>query len=111
MPNAPGYSANFLGRYNWDVAGGNMAIQLDGASYGDQYLEVTNSDVSFEDAYSVWNANVSYTSGDESWKVALWAKNLTDEEYRIYNLDLGALGATSFYAPPRWFGATFSYNF
>lgn len=111
MPNAPGYSANFLGRYNWDVAGGNMAIQLDGASYGDQYLEVTNSDVSFEDAYSVWNANVSYTSGDESWKVALWAKNLTDEEYRIYNLDLGVLGATSFYAPPRWFGATFSYNF
>ena len=39
------------------------------------------------------------------------AKNITDEEYRIYNLDLGALGATSFYAPPRWFGATFSYNF
>lgn len=111
LPNAPGYSFNFLGRYNWSVGDGNMAVQLDGASYGDQYLEVTNSEVSEEEGYSVWNANVSYTGADEAWKLALWAKNITDEEYRIYNLDLGALGATSFYAPPRWFGVSASYNF
>jgi iron complex outermembrane receptor protein len=111
LPNAPGYSFNFLGRYNWNVGDGNMAVQLDGAAYGDQYLEVTNSEVSAEDGYSVWNANVSYTGADESWKVALWAKNITDQEYRIYNLDLGTLGATSFYAPPRWVGVNVSYNF
>lgn len=111
LPNAPGYSFNFLGRYNWNVGSGNMAVQLDGAAYDDQYLEVTNSEVSKEDGYSVWNANVSYAGEDDSWKVALWVKNITDEEYRIYNLDLGALGATSFYAPPRWYGVNFSYNF
>jgi iron complex outermembrane receptor protein len=110
MPNAPGYSFNFLGRYNWDMMGGNMAVQLDGAAYDDQFLEVTNSEVSEEDAYSVWNANVSYTSGDEAWRLTAFVKNITDEEYRIYNLDLGLLGSTSFYAPPRWSGVTLNYS-
>lgn len=110
LPNAPGYSFNFLGRYNWDMMGGNMAVQLDGAAYDDQFLEVTNSEVSQEDAYSVWNANVSYTSQNEAWRVTAFVKNLTDEEYRIYNLDLGVLGSTSFYAPPRWSGVTLNYS-
>lgn len=111
MPNAPGYSLNMLARYNWDALGGNWAIQMDGMVNDAQYLEVTNSDVSQEDSFSVWNANLSYTTEDESWKVTAWVKNLTDEEYRIYNLDLGSLGATSFYAPPRWYGVNVSYNF
>lgn len=111
LPNAPGYSFNFLGRYNWNVGNGNMAIQLDGAAYGDQFLEVTNSEASFEDAYSVWNARISYASDDSGWEVSAWVKNLFEEEYRIYNLDLGLLGATSFYAPPRWAGVNVSYSF
>ncbi len=110
LPNAPGYSLNFLGRYNWDVLGGNMAAQLDGVANDDQFLEVTNADVSAEDAYSVWNASLSYAAEDESWKITAWVKNLTDEEYRIYNLDLGTLGATSFYAPPRIYGLTANYS-
>ncbi len=111
LPNAPGYSFNLLARYNWNALQGNWAVQVDGVINDDQNLEVTNADVSKEDGYSVWNANLSYTTDDESWKVSAWVKNLTDEEYRIYNLDLGALGATSFYAPPRWYGVNVSYNF
>ncbi len=111
LPNAPGYSVNLLARYNWDVFNGNMAIQVDGIVNDDQNLEVTNAQVSEEDGYSVWNASFSYTTGDDHWTVSAWVKNLTDEEYRIYNLDLGMLGATSFYAPPRWFGANVTYRY
>ncbi len=111
FPNAPSVSLNWLGRYEWAMMNGRMAVQIDGNWNDDQYLEGTNSGVSFEDAYSVWNARLSYTSGDNSWTAAVWAKNFTDSEYRLYNLDLGLLGfVEQVYAPPRQIGGTVTYR-
>jgi iron complex outermembrane receptor protein len=43
--------------------------------------------------------------------VALWARNFADEEYRMYNLDLGLIGfIEQVYAPPRQLGLTMSYH-
>ena len=98
-------------RNEWAMMNGRMAVQIDGNWNDDQYLEGTNSGVSFEDAYSVWNARLSYTSGDNSWTAAVWAKNFTDSEYRLYNLDLGLLGfVEQVYAPPRQIGGTVTYR-
>jgi len=110
LPNAPNFSLNYLVRYNWDALGGNMAAQVDGVYYDDQYLEVTNGGGSFQEAYGVSNARLTYTSGNENYQLTAWVKNLADEEYKLYNLDLGMLGATAFYAPPRTAGITASYS-
>jgi len=107
LPSAPGYSFNFLGRKAWDLKSGELAMQLDGVAYDKQYLEGHNSIASTEDAYSVWNASLTYTT--EQWRFSGWVKNLTDEEYRVYNLDFGAGGSTAMYAPPRWAGVTAAY--
>ncbi|MEP7246740.1 MAG: TonB-dependent receptor, partial [Gammaproteobacteria bacterium] len=111
LPNAPHYSFNFLGRYDWNVLGGNMALQLDGVSYGHQFLEVTNSEVSRENAYTVWNASLAYVSPDDRWTLTAAVKNIGNEAYRLYDLDLGAVGTQAFYAPPRIVGFTASYKF
>lgn len=111
LPNAPNYSVNYLVRYNFDALGGNIALQLDGVYYDDQYLEVTNGGGALQEAYGVTNANVSWTSQNESWKLKAWVKNLADEEYKLYGLDLGILGSTAVYAPPRWWGFTAAYSF
>jgi len=112
FPNAPELSLNLLARYQWDAFNGSMAVQVDGVWNDDQYIEATNSQISAEDSYLVWNARVSYTSADESWKLAAWVKNGGDEEYRLYNLDLGLLGISEeVYAPPRWAGVTASFQF
>ena len=111
MPNAPGYSLNFSSRYTWPAFNGQWTFQLDGVSNDSQYLEVTNGETSRESAYSVFNTNISYTNNSQAWTLTLWMKNITNTEYRTYNLDLGRLGATSFYAPPRWTGITLSYVF
>jgi iron complex outermembrane receptor protein len=112
FPNAPELSVNGLARYQWEMFRGTMAVQADGVWNDNQYIEATNSQISEEDAYMVWNARVSYTSADESWQVAGWVKNAGDEVYRLYNLDLGLLGISEeVYAPPRWYGATVSYQF
>ena len=112
FPNAPEWSINALARYQWDMLGGRMAAQVDGVWNDDQYIEATNSQISEEEAYLVWNARLSYTSGSEAWEVAAWVKNAGDEVYRLYNLDLGLLGISEeVYAPPRWYGATLTYRF
>lgn len=108
LPSAPGYSFNFLGRKSWVVGEGDLALQIDGVAYDKQYLEGHNSIASTEAAYSVWNTRVSYTT--ENWRVSAWVKNLTNEEYRVYNLDFGAGGSTAMFAPPRWMGVTAAYN-
>lgn len=112
FPNAPELSVNFLARYEWEMAGGKVAAQVDGVWNDDQFIEATNSAISAEDAYAVWNARLSYTTADEKWKVTAWVKNAGDEEYRLYNLDLGLLGISEeVYAPPRWYGLDINYSF
>ncbi len=110
LPNTPSVSLNYLVRYNFDALAGNVALQLDGYYMGDQYLEVTNGGAARQDAYSVLNARATWASEDESWMVTAWVRNLTDEVYKQYALDLGILGGTVYYAPPRWSGINLSYN-
>ncbi|MDH4042310.1 MAG: TonB-dependent receptor, partial [Gammaproteobacteria bacterium] len=112
FPNAPRWSINGLARYEWSMLGGTMAAQVDGVWNDEQYIEATNSQISKEDAYLVWNARLSYTTSDDAWEFAAWVKNAGDEQYRLYNLDLGLLGISQeVYAPPRWYGGTISYRF
>jgi len=111
LPNTPDFSFNYLARYNFDLLGGNVALQVDGVYYDDQYLEVSNAAGANQDAYSTHNARVSWESAEQTVRVSAWVKNLTDEEYKAYGLDLGILGATATYAPPRMYGITAGYYF
>ena len=110
FPNAPALSFNYLFRYNMDVRGGNMAFQLDGVWNDDQFLEVTNGTGTLQKSYNVSNARITYTHGDDRFTVSAWVRNLTDEVYKQYSLDLGDLGATTYYAPPTTYGVTAKYT-
>ena len=106
---APSTSLNGLVRKSWDAAGGEFAIQLDGNWSEKQFLEGTNSLVSVQESYAVFNAQLSY--GTERWNVAGWVKNLGDEDYLFYNLDLGLAGfIEQVFAPPRQYGLTVQMN-
>ena len=111
LPNAPSASLNYLFRYNRDFEFGNVALQLDGVWYDDQFLEVSNGGAAFQEAYNTSNASITWASLDEKWQVTGWVKNLSEEVYKQYALDLGILGGTVVYAPPRWAGVNVSYNF
>jgi iron complex outermembrane receptor protein len=104
LPNAPSVSFNYLLRYNWDMGAGNVAVQVDGVYYDDQFLEVTNGPGSLQESYNVSNARVTYS--DDRFSVSAWVKNFTDETYLQYALDLGALGTTTYYAMPISYGVT-----
>ena len=108
LPNTPRFSVNYLARYDFDVAGGVGAVQVDGAWYDDQYLEVTNGRSSLQPGYNVTNASISWKTADDLLELTLWGKNVFDKAYRAYTLNLGVLGTSSYYAAPATYGATIS---
>jgi len=111
LPNSPNWAFNYLVRYNFDALAGNLALQLDGAVYDDQYLEVTNGGAANQDSYSVANARITWMDQEERFQLTGAVENLSDEEYKIYGLDLGILGGTTVYAPPRWWKLHASFHF
>lgn len=106
---APKFSLNGLIRWQ---ATDKLSLQLDFNHQGKHYFDITNSNLSKEDSYTVWGARVGYQV-TESLNVSAYVKNLTDEEYRVYTFDFTGPGGFNqqFYAPPRWFGINAHYTF
>jgi len=109
MVQAPNFSLNGLIRYQ---ATEQLSMQVDFNHVGEQYFDITNSDVSKEEAYTVFNARVGYAIS-ENLTVSAFIKNLTEEEYRVYNFDFTAMTgyAQNFYGKPRWAGVSVHYSF
>ena len=64
--------------------------------------------------YNLINARLGYLFFDDMFEVALWSRNLTDEEYfdDVYQIQALLVGSISrFYAPPRTYGGEVTFRF
>ena len=111
LPYAPSFTLNGLARYEWPAFGGTMAVQGD-FNYSDDFcFSVLCAPLDREDSFVMGNFRVSYTSGDEHWKLAAFVNNVSDTEYRLYTLDISGLSiGNDAYAHPRWAGGTITFN-
>ena len=77
------------------------------------YHSITLADSVTENGYHVANARLSWASPDDKWEVAVFANNITDENYIVQSFDLaGFFGWTEeYYDRPRWVGGSVNYNF
>ena len=111
FPQAPRLSLNGLIKYAIPVGDGRAYLQLDGVYNTRQYLEGTNSQVSYQKGYFLGNARIGYDAG-AGWSLAVYAQNIFNSAYLQYNLDLGAAGfAQQVYGRPRQVGGMISYKF
>jgi iron complex outermembrane receptor protein len=81
LVNAPDITASIALRREWLLsAGGVLSLGADARYAGKRYFNLDNT-VS-DGAYSVVNAQASYDFGaDGRYRVAVWGKNILDEEY------------------------------
>ena len=114
LTRAPKNAYTLSSSYSMPVGdAGQLNFRLDYVNQGELYMKPSNADISQIDGYELYNARVAFQSADETWELALWGKNLTDEEYAIHSSDLVQLGSNStsdILGNPRTYGVTFTYN-
>lgn len=111
LPQAPSFSLNGLIRYDFDMSSGRMSAQFDGKYDSSYYFTVLNAPVDYQPRRFVGNARVGYTTADDRYDLAFFVRNVFDKQYRVYNLDLSALGYNqNQIAPPRTWGVSLTVN-
>jgi iron complex outermembrane receptor protein len=114
MPMSPESAVTGLLRYEWSAFGGTLALQADGKYETQQYFTTFNAPVDRVPSRLIANARASYAFdvGASSLEVALFARNVTDELYAVYEADVSALGfAQITLAPPRVIGGEVTVRF
>ncbi|MDG0979476.1 MAG: TonB-dependent receptor [Halieaceae bacterium] len=69
------------------VAGGSLIFDVDYTYVDDQFTDPGNLPIDKIDSYSLVGAKAAYTPANEQWELALWGRNLGDEEYNKVNND------------------------
>lgn len=117
--NTPKQSANLTGSYDWplNLVGRNGTLSLI-SSYS--YRAATNqfetpNALLDQDAYSLWDASLVWTSTDKRLRAGLHGKNLSNTRYKVAGYLFPTLGlegsTTAFYGNPRTVSATVEYRF
>ncbi len=112
LPFTADYSGNLAATLVFPLGDGGVFLRAD-YSYMDDHL--TNSAENTLDKDIQDRSLLNLTTGwrNDRWRLALWAKNLTNEAYASFTatrLPLNGVDAY-FLAPPRTYGATVRYNF
>lgn len=112
LPQAPSFSIGGLARYEFAAGPGKLALQTDWKYNSSQYFSTVNAPIDREPSYAVGNMRASYALDGGRWELAVFANNVADKRYRVYDLDLSlALGdANQSYARPRWIGGSVTYR-
>ncbi|MGI9270336.1 MAG: TonB-dependent receptor [Woeseiaceae bacterium] len=92
--------------------GGTMTFGAQVSYKDDQYYTEFNDDVSGQEAYSLVDVNLKYTSPDERKTVNVWGKNITDE-FVVSGAFVSSTGliVSANNLAPSTFGITFGYDF
>lgn len=110
---APEWSAYLRGEYEIALKNGGSLTFGGEASYkDDQFYTEFNDDITGQEAYTLVNANIKYTSPSERVTVNVWGKNITDKTVRAAGY-ASATGRTvnETLLPPATYGITIGYDF
>ena len=69
------------------------------------------SDVQVREENTLLDATLALDAPDDTWRIALWGKNLTDELVINNTFNIGPLGNLRIYAPPRTWGVDLTVRF
>ena len=116
IPLAPELTFNVAIQHTVELAGGMLLSRLDYSFIDERYSVggVVNTDDFLLDNRSLVNARVSYRSPSDTWGIAGWARNLTDDQsltYKAWRAAFGTRGVAAMYQQPRTYGVTLDLRF
>ena len=108
----PETQASLGATYSIALSGGGAMDLNVNATYTDEfYNDIINSESSRHEEVTLLNASVSYRSANEMFRVALYGRNLTDEEYQTSGLSVANLWNFTTYGNPLTYGVELEVNF
>ena len=100
--------------YRHDVGAGRLETSLNYSWRSSQYSSITPDPLSKMPSYGLLDGRIALTDielgGSTTAEVALWGKNLTDNEYLVSAINLGILTLSQF-GDPRSFGGELRIRF
>jgi iron complex outermembrane receptor protein len=82
LQNAPEFKANVYGTYTIDLASGGQVTLFGQVSHQSEIFHTQfNDPVTSQDDITLLDARVAWISADDKFEVALYGKNLSDEDY------------------------------
>lgn len=112
--NAPNFTFNALARYQTPVIGSGFRLigQVDVQHESSAEKDATNDPFVFQRPFWLLNARLAVATENKKWELAVWGKNLTDEQYTVSGgntIGLGVIGLTT--NTPRTYGLSLSWNY
>ena len=110
---APELTVNLFARYAWELgSGATVAAKVDYRYQDESFYDPDNNPITVIPDYSLVDGRVAYTSPSGAHELALWGKNLGDEEYvrHIYSQRGGSISFAN-YGAPRQVGLTYTFNY
>lgn len=112
--NTPEWSMTVVAEYTWPLSGGSsLLLRGDWRGLSDVFDDLGEQAARRHKAYNVLGARLTWISADDNWNVAVWGRNLGDEDYTI---NVGPaqpnINQLNFmYGQPLSYGATLTRNF
>lgn len=111
---SPEWNYNGLVFYEIPLTSGRITLQADFVYRDDVKFSLVEAETVQQDAYTLYNASVTYTTDDEVWQIRAFVDNITGEEYVVQAFDLSGtdvFGMTEqYYGKPRWWGVSVKYT-
>jgi iron complex outermembrane recepter protein len=102
-PLTPKIHSTLLGRYEWPMMGGSVAVQADAQYQSLSYLGLSNYEADQIAPYWLIGSRLSWTQDGGKWSGALSVENLADTRYRTVGFDLATYGWAQYaIGRPRW---------
>ncbi|GAB5453172.1 MAG: TonB-dependent receptor [Halioglobus sp.] len=108
--NVPEWTANLMVQYVYEFnSAGSLRLRGDMSYKDDIFYSDDEASASFDrlhaDAYTIYNAGVSYITADGNWELGVFGRNLGDEREIRGGFGVDAFGTTtvSFTEPRRYF--------
>ena len=124
LSRAPKWTGSASAQYSWPLNGQLRAVlRADYAFTDKQRLDALLDERSLIGSYGLLDLRAGIAGADGRWRVTLWSKNLTQEEYLTqalnspagaFNLLFPGIGIPNFLGSvgyPRTYGIEFAYNF
>lgn len=109
---APKNSFNIIADYNADLKNGNGSLNFNAnLTHTDQsHNDFATAAQTLNDAKTLLNSNVTWSSDNEKYKLSLWVKNLINKSYVAHSYFIGP-GTIGVWGAPRTYGLTATASF